>query len=47
MVKWMHARGVTSGHTHAAAAAHAAAVTVMWIKAERTGDATAQRARWL
>jgi hypothetical protein len=28
MLEWMHARGVTSGHTHATAAAHAAAVTV-------------------
>jgi hypothetical protein len=43
MVKWMHAKGVTSGHMYAMAAAHVVAVTVMWIKAERSGDATAQR----
>jgi hypothetical protein len=43
MVKWMHARGVTSGHMYATAAAHVAAVTVMWVKAERAGDATRQR----
>jgi hypothetical protein len=43
MVKWMHAKGVTSGHMYATAAAHVVAVTVMWIKAERSGDATAQR----
>jgi hypothetical protein len=43
MVTWMHAKGVTSGHMYATAAAHVVAVTVMWIKAERSGDATKQR----
>jgi hypothetical protein len=43
MVKWMHAKGVTSGHMYATAAAHVVAVTVMWIRAERSGDATKQR----
>jgi hypothetical protein len=43
VVKWMHDKGVTSGHMYATAAAHVAAVTVLWIKAERSGDATRQR----
>jgi hypothetical protein len=43
MVKWMHAKGVTSGHMYATAAAHLVAVTVMWIRADRSGDATEQR----
>ncbi len=43
MVKWMHAKGFTSGQMYATAAAHLVAVTVMWVKAERSGDATKQR----
>jgi hypothetical protein len=43
VVTWMHDKGVTSGHMYATAAAHVVAVTVMWIKAERSGDATKQR----
>lgn len=43
MVKWMQRKGVTSGHMYATAAAHVVAVTALWVKAERSGDATKQR----
>lgn len=39
----MHDKGVTGGHMYATAAAHIAGVTVLWVTAERSGDATRQR----
>jgi hypothetical protein len=43
MVKWMHAKGVTSGHMYATAAAHHVAVTVMCSKPTAAATPTEQR----
>jgi hypothetical protein len=43
MIKWMHSKGITSDMMYRVAAAHVVGVALLWINAERSGDATKQR----
>jgi hypothetical protein len=43
MIKWMHRKGITSDQMYKLAAVHVVGATLLWIEAERSGDATKQR----
>jgi hypothetical protein len=43
MITWMQSKGMTSDKMYKVAAAHVVGAALLWIKAESSGDATAQR----
>jgi hypothetical protein len=43
MINWMQSKGMTSDKMYKVAAAHVVGAALLWINAERSGDATKQR----